>query len=188
MHQTVQFNFTIHCAFTNNTGIKESLAHDSLFDYWTRRKDEFAISTMQQSSWALAGELCVYDLNRLGNRNGCQNVSLSPDQLSSDVPVTFSLSFAKFSDNFFAGNRLYFEVGLSKDSAFDGRLVRKDRRFIDFTDLKISRSVDESLTQTAISWIVVGVLSVSACLLCSIFTIRKRIEKYKLKQRIKKLE
>lgn len=47
-------------------------------------------------------------------------------------------------------------IGLSKTSAFPGRVVYKDRQFIDFTDLRISRLVDESLSQTAISWIIVG--------------------------------
>jgi len=66
--------------------------------------------------------------------------------------------------------------------------VYKDRRFIDFTDLHISRYVDDSLTQTTISWIIVGSICGFGCLLCTGFLVRRRIEKYKLKRLIKKLE
>jgi len=136
----------------------------------------------------LDSELCVYDFNRLGNRAGCTNISLSASQLCSDDPVTFLLDFSTFADNFFTGDRLYFEVGLSKESSFPGRIIKRDRRFIDFTDLHITHHVDEYLSQATISWIIVGVACCFVCLLCSAFTVRRRIETYKLKQRIKKLE
>jgi len=186
--EKVSFNFALHCAFTNTTGIQESLAYDSLFDYWGRRKEEFAISSAQHKFWTLESELCVYDLYRLGNRHGCTNVSLESNQLSSDSPITFPVDFSKFTDNFFAGNRMYFEVGMTKASAFPGRVIKRDRRFIDFTDVHISRSVDDSLSQTAISWIIVAVVCTFICLICSVFTVRQRIAKYKLERRIKKLE
>ena len=38
---------------------------------------------------------------------------LSPAQFSSDEPVGFGLDFAQFGDHYFAGDRLYFEVGKS---------------------------------------------------------------------------
>jgi len=59
---------------------------------------------------------------------------------------------------------------------------------VDFTDLKIARSVDDSLSRTAISWIIVGTVCAFCCIVCTAFTVRRRIEKYKLKRRIKKLE
>jgi hypothetical protein len=85
---------------------------------------------------------------------GGQVTDLTPLQLAGNNSVAFNLNFEQIPDRFFAGNRLYFEFGLSRDSAVAGRTIKYDRRFLDFEGLHISRTNHSALSAVQISWII----------------------------------
>jgi hypothetical protein len=85
---------------------------------------------------------------------GGQVTDLTPLQLAGNNSIAFNLNFEQIPERFFAGNRLYFEFGLSRDSAVAGRTIKYDRRFLDFEGLHISRTNHSALSAVQISWII----------------------------------
>lgn len=149
--QTVKFEYSIDCAFDNEL---DPLALNSQeFEYFLRT-DKFAVSKAQTDLWTFQAQLKVFDFKWITDRTATQVTDLTPLQLAGNNSVAFNLNFEQIPERFFAGNRLYFEFGLSRDSAVAGRTIKYDRRFLDFEGLHISRTNHSALSAVQISWII----------------------------------
>lgn len=149
--QTVTFTYTIDCSFDEPPIGDEP----DEFKYFLR-SSKFAVSEEQTKLWPLEVQLKVFDFKWLSDRTATQVTNLTAAQLAGNDTVSFSLDFQHIPDNFYAGNRLYFEFGLSRASNVRERTIKYDRRFIDFENLHIHRSTHSTLGTIAISWIVGG--------------------------------
>jgi hypothetical protein len=149
--QTVKFEYAINCTFDDHL---DPLAVKSQeFDYFLRT-NKFAVSRAQADLWTFRAQLKVFDFRWLTDHTATQVVDLTPLQLAGNDSVAFSLNFAQIPDRFFAGNRLYFESGLSRDSDVVGRTIKYDRQFVDFAALHIPRTNHSALSAVQISWII----------------------------------
>jgi hypothetical protein len=171
----VRFEYRVNCTFNKQP---TNYTEDPRFEYFVRN-NEFAVSKAQRALWALALQLKVYDFNFLSNRNATQVVELDAAQMGGETGVAFTLNYTAIPDRFFAGDRLYFEVGLTKESHIEGRRLKYDRRFIDFSDLHISRHYSSSLTYAQISYIVAGVLGGILILVLVGYYIHRRIVRWR---------
>jgi hypothetical protein len=170
--QAVSFEYAIDCAFDAQPDPRPS--PDPGFKYFLRN-DKFAVSEAQAKLWPFQAQLKVFDFKWITDRTATQVVDLTAQQLAGNSSVTFSINFEQIPDRFFAGNRLYFEFGLSRASDVPERTVKYDRRFLDFEGLHISRSTHSALSAAQVSWIIAFSVGGFVFLVVLVYWIRNKI-------------
>jgi len=170
--QSVTFEYTIDCSFDKDKKGKEKNKIQppvgnfalSEFDYFVCT-EKFAVSRAQAALWPFEAQLKVFDFTWISDRSATQMANLSAAQLGGNESISFTLAFDKIPDRFFAGDRIYFEFGLSRASNIPERTIKYDRRFIDFEGLNIQRSANTGLSAVQISWLIAFLV---VCLVCMV--------------------
>eukprot|EP00010_Vexillifera_abyssalis_P005689 CAMPEP_0201561236 /NCGR_PEP_ID=MMETSP0173_2-20130828/78689_1 /ASSEMBLY_ACC=CAM_ASM_000268 /TAXON_ID=218659 /ORGANISM="Vexillifera sp., Strain DIVA3 564/2" /LENGTH=233 /DNA_ID=CAMNT_0047975725 /DNA_START=632 /DNA_END=1333 /DNA_ORIENTATION=+ len=200
------FVFQPYCMFTDTTGLPQSPSNVTLFDnkypqfeYYahgfatlpnTNETHLFAVSNYANVTDDFQLLLKVYNFEKLSDLSASQMVNFEPDQMMGRDRVSFTLDLVSIEDEFLAGGRLYFEVGvystITKNTP-PGLYKRTHQRvFVDFSDYtvpssRLERSVSTALKGWQILLIVVASLAALSALVYGIVRYKRYQEKLKKK-------
>jgi hypothetical protein len=133
MDETVRLQYKLNCEFAVN--ITENLTPKQLaanFTYWISN-DRFSI--YEPTTWVVRYK--IFNFNILSDSDATVNLALSTDQMQGYKHILFNTTLSAVADKFWAGNRLYAEVGWDRIQKPPG-LPRSvlDRRFFDSPEYK----------------------------------------------------